>query len=178
MAKATKRRKMLGDPNGPLCREMMRQIETQSRDTLANWALDFAQKRYEPIFLEQRPEDLRMQQLLALCQAVQAGQVTRKEEKAAIQAARKALGELAQEPVAEAAARAIVTACGVYQTPTNALGFLFYGAAAVVYHQEGLSQTAEYYEERAQREWEEAIQSLKEVSVAAEPNPVKVDWNC
>lgn len=104
--------------------------------------------------------------------------MTRKEEKAAIQAARKALGELAQEPVAEAAARAIVTACGVYRTPTNALGFLFYGAAAVVYHQEGLSQTAEYYEERAQREWEEAIQSLKEVSVAAEPNPVKVDWNC
>ena len=178
MAKTTKRRKMLGDPNGPLCREMMRQSESQSRDTLANWALDFAQKRYEPIFREQRPEDPRMQQLLALCQAAQAGQVTRKEEKAAIQAARKALGELAQEPVAEAAARAIVTACGVYQTPTNALGFLFYGAAAVVYHQEGLSQTAEYYEERAQREWEEAIQSLKEVSVAEEPNPVKVDWNC
>ena len=161
MAKATKRRKMLGDPNGPLCREMMRQIETQSRDTLANWALDFAQKRYEPIFREQRPEDLRMLQLLTLCQA-----------------ARKALGELAQEPVAEAAARAIVTACGVYQTPTNALGFLFYGAAAVVYHQEGLSQTAEYYEQRAQREWKTAIQSLKEVSVAEEPNPVKVDWNC
>lgn len=178
MAKGSNPRKMLGNPNSPACQRMMRQIETQSRETLARWALAFARERYVPIFQEQRPNDQRMQQLLQVSAAAQAGELSRKQEKEALQATRKTMGELDHEPIAQAAARAILTACGVWQTPTNALGFLFYGAAASAYAQEGLGQTPERYEELAQEEFTLAAESLAKVSVAEEPAPVTVNWNC
>lgn len=57
--------------------------------------------------------------------------------------------------------RAIVTACGVLQTPTNALGFCFYGAAAAAYHELGLERSAADYDSRARVEFERLLQALE-----------------
>ncbi|MBQ8642472.1 MAG: hypothetical protein IJ480_09680 [Clostridia bacterium] len=40
-----KLRKMPGDVNSPECTALMRQIETQSKETLAGWAAAFVKKR-------------------------------------------------------------------------------------------------------------------------------------
>ena len=65
------------------------------------------------------------------------------------------------EPAAQAAARAIVTACGVLQTPANALGFCFYGAAAAAYHELGLERSAADDDSRARVEFERLLQALE-----------------
>ena len=78
----------------------------------------------------------------------------------------------------QAAARAVATACGTIQTPTNALGFLFYGAAASAYAQVGLQAEKETYEALALREFQEAYDSLQAVAVPEEEDPAKLNWNC
>ena len=80
--------------------------------------------------------------------------------------------------MAQAAARAVATACAAIQTPTNALGFLFYGAAASAYQTAGLTQNAECYDRMALNEFRKAFQSLQRVSLPDEPNPAKIKWNC
>lgn len=83
-----------------------------------------------------------------------------------------------KEPVREAAARAIVTACGTWQTPTNALGFCFYGAAAMAYHQAGTAETKETYDMLATKELEQILASLKQVKTAPDEQATKLQWNC
>ena len=64
------------------------------------------------------------------------------------------------------------------QTPTNALGFAFYGAAAAAYDEAGLSGDSAEYERLADMEFDRIIASLRHAAVDDEPNPVKVRWNC
>ena len=45
-----KLRKMLGDVNQPEIVRLMRMIETQSKETLAKWAVDCAEERYLDIY--------------------------------------------------------------------------------------------------------------------------------
>lgn len=59
-----KLRKMLGDPCCAYCLSMMQLIETQSKATLAAWAMDFAAQRYLPICREGYP---RMAEILEEC---------------------------------------------------------------------------------------------------------------
>lgn len=44
-----KLRKMLGDPRSKYCMAMMQLIDTQSKETLSLWAMDYAAERYLPI---------------------------------------------------------------------------------------------------------------------------------
>lgn len=71
-----------------------------------------------------------------------------------------------------------MTACGVIQTPTNALGFVFYGAAAVAYDALGLSAAAAEYDAFAAAEFEALAASLRAASVPDEVRPAKINWNC
>ncbi len=77
----------------------------------------------------------------------------------------------------QAAARATATACAVIQTPTNALGYLFYGAAAAAYSKAG-TEDASRWDNLARAELEQALEELRAVSVPDEPNPAKINWNC
>ena len=83
-----------------------------------------------------------------------------------------------KDPIAQAAARAISTACAIYQTPTNALGFIYYGAAAVAYDEFDLDKAQTEYDKAAKKEWQKALSSLKQHAKQNETNPVKVKWNC
>ena len=82
------------------------------------------------------------------------------------------------EPAAQAAARAVVTACSVLQSPTSALGFVFYGAAAAAYSAAGTSAAPAEYDALAAAEFDSLVQSLRQVMVPNEPNPAKISWNC
>ena len=50
-------------------------------------------------------------------------------------------------------------------------------AAAIAYHEAGLSQTKEEYDQLAYTELHRAYVSLKDVAVKEE-HPVKINWNC
>lgn len=173
-----KPRKMLGRPDSEVCQRIMAFMETQSRKTLAAWAVSFAAQRYLPICESGLPEDTSLPDAVTACRAYLAGERSLKAVKPYLKAAVDTARGLEDRPVIQAAARAVATACGTIQTPTNALGFLFYGAAASAYAQVGLQAEKETYEALALREFQEAYDSLQAVAVPEEEDPAKLNWNC
>lgn len=169
-----KLRKMLGDPRSAYCLSMMQLIETQSKATLSAWALDFAAQRYLPICMKEYP---RMAEILEECRRNIREKAPLSRSKPLLREA-TALAREVEDPAAQAAARAVATACAVMQTPTGALGFLFYGAAAWAYAHAGTDKTEAEYQALAEAEFSEAQRSLSACAVENEPDPVRVNWNC
>lgn len=177
-----KLRKMLGSLDDPSVAALMRLIETQSRETLAKWAADYTETHYLPVYEKAFPEEDGLRETLAACKKCAAGEIKLTKLKPLVKAARETASSLAKStgvsPAVLAAARAVATACAVMQTPTNALGFTFYGAAAAAYDQAGTEERPEIYDALAEKELAAILASLQDAAVENEPNPVKVDWNC
>lgn len=175
-------RKMLGDINGPSVKALMSLIETQSKETLARWAAKYAGEHYFPLLQTETELFDRMEQALSAVERFLNKESSLKELKPFLADARTAAKALADsrtaDPVILAAARAVSTACAAAQTPSNALGFLFYGAAARVYHDAGLSAPPEVCDRLAEDELHRALLSLQEAAVPDEPHPVSIRWNC
>lgn len=171
-------RKMLGDINSQECIALMQLIETQSKDTLAAWAVNYVKENYLEIYEAECPEDFIMRDTITSCEDYLLGSKKLDEVKLVLKAAVQVARDIADNPVAQAAARAISTACATIQTPTNSLGFVFYGAATVAYSKEGLTQPAEIYDVVATQELKKAFASLQQVAVTDEKNPEKIKWGC
>lgn len=172
-----KLRKTLGSVDSPECIALMALMETQSGKTLASWAIKYAQTRFLPIYESACPGDLRLSDTVLACLEYLQGGISLKDLKPLLREATQ-VARNAEDPVAQAAARAVSTACAAVQTPTNALGFLFYGAAAQVYSSAGLDEKPETYDALAVEEWRRAFSSLKQSAVPDEPHPAKLHWNC
>lgn len=173
-----KLRKMLGDPKSQECVSLMQLMQTQSKATLANWAITFAKQEYLELYQAEFPRDTRLCDTVRACEEHLAGSKTLSETKPLLREAAQAARDAAEKPVAQAAARSVSTACSTIQTPTNALGFLFYGAAAAAYSQVGLTQTAEVYSRIASKQFKGALASLRQVCISDEQHPVKINWDC
>ena len=126
-----KLRKMLGDVNGQECMDMMHLIDTQSKETLAAWALSYVKEYYTKIYTSSC-----LNETMNMVKCCLEKEITVKELKPYLKTARDDVKTI-NDPVDVAASRAIATACAILQTPSNALGFLFYGAAATAYHEAG-----------------------------------------
>lgn len=172
-----KLRKMLGRIDDAPVQELMRLIETQSRRTLTLWAVGYVKETYWPVLLKADAADERLEAAMEAAEQTAQGVRTLKETKPLQAAARKAAQE-AQGPAVQAAARAIAVACAVWQTPTNALGFGFYGAAARAYDAAGTEAASDCYDQLALEELERILASLRDAAVSEETDPVKVDWHC
>ena len=175
MAKLRKTQGRIDEPNVVA---LMRLIETQSVQTLAGWACEYAKQRYLPLLQKSQMDSSVQEQALAAVEDYLRGQLSLAKIKPQLKAASQAAAAIKDQPMEQAAARAIAVACAVAQTPTNALGFLFYGAAAAAYDQLGLAQKQDSYDQAATQELAMALQSLQECAVEHEENPVKIDWNC
>ncbi len=163
-----KLRKTLGGLEDGHVRPLMALIKTQSAATLTAWATAYVAQHYLPLTADPRLE--------AAVAAVQEG-LPLPEAKKYLAEARKA-AQSEKHPVTQAAARAVATGCAVLTTPTNALGFCFYGAAAYAYSTAGLGEKPEVYDALAHEELGRILSSLQAVAVENEPNPVKLNWNC
>ena len=167
-------RRMLGDIESNECKELMKVIETQNKHTLASWAIDYAKLNYLPIYQQQ---DGYYKSIIEKCEVYLNNEMTLKDVKVYLKEATQYARDI-KDPIIQASARAIATACSTIQSPTNALGFLFYGTATIVYHRLGLEKTREEYDDEALLELAKALDSLKSVCVENEQHPVKVKWNC
>lgn len=168
-----KLRKTLGSPTEPAVLSLMENMEGKSKETLTTWAMAYVTEKYLPLVAEVPL----FSELLEKTKDCMTGNLPLKDWKALLAEARKA-SAAEKEPVREAAARAIVTACGTWQTPTNALGFCFYGAAAMAYHQAGTAETKETYDILATKELKQILASLKQVKAAPDEQAAKLQWNC
>lgn len=172
-------RKMLGDMNGNAATSLMRLIETQSRETLTRWAAAYAKEQYLPLIKEEPEIFHQMEQTISAVEGFLNKEMTLKELKPVLSSARSAAKGLADSRTADpVATRAVSTACAAAQTPTNAFGFLLYGAAACAYHSAGLTETAATYDRLAEEELQRALQSLQAAAVLDEAHPVSIRWNC
>lgn len=168
-----KLRKTLGSPTEPTVISLMESMEGKSKETLTTWTMAYVTEKYLPLVTETPL----FSELLEKTKDCMAGNLPLKDWKALLAETRKT-SAAEKEPVREAAARAIVTACGTWQTPTNALGFCFYGAAAMAYHQAGTAETKETYDMLATKELEQILASLKQVKTAPDEQAAKLQWNC
>lgn len=168
-----KLRKTLGSPTEPAVLSLMEGMEGKSKEALTTWAMAYVTEKYLPLVAEVPL----FSELLEKTKDCMVSSLPLKDWKALLAEARKA-SAAEKEPVREAAARAIVTACGTWQTPTNALGFCFYGAAAMAYHQAGTAETKETYDMLATKELEQILATLRQVKTAPEEQAAKLQWNC
>ena len=177
-----KLRKMLGKVDEPAVQSLMEIIETQSKETLAAWAVGYVKTHTLAIYEKEFPQDNRLRKAVEAVESCLRGEQKFKDVKPVIKEAADAAKEAGDHPVAQAvaqaAARSVSVACNVLGTPTNALGFTFYTAAAIVYDREGTEEKSDIYDTMATKELEKMLISLKEAAVPDESKPVKVNWRC
>ena len=174
-----KLRKMLGDVNAPSVVVLRNLIDTQSKETIRNWCLDYADKNILPLFEKHCPGDGRPRNAVNAARDYLGGKGKFPVVKNAILndchvAARK----LDANPAAQAAARAVGQGSAVVHTLTHSLGLYFYAAAAVAYDRIGLNASEEAYAEIAEEVCLDYTNALRAVAVENEQNPAKLKWNC
>jgi hypothetical protein len=174
-----KLRKTFGDANAPSTVALMRLIETQSKTTIANWTLDYAEQKILPLFEKHCPNDERPAHAVAAAREWLDGKAKLPYVKNIIlNECHAAARELDDNPVAQAAARAIGQSAGSIHAAPHSLGLYFYAAAAVGYDRLGLDASEAEYEAIAEEVCADYTAALQAVAVENEPNSAKRKWNC
>ena len=102
-----KYRKMLTDWDAPYIQSIIKLVETQSKETIASWCVDYATAHLLPIYVEVYPDDLRPALALRAARDWLAGNIKLPQAKAAILDCHAAARDAEGNPTAQAAARAI-----------------------------------------------------------------------
>ncbi|MDR2713652.1 MAG: hypothetical protein LBB91_11130 [Clostridiales bacterium] len=174
-----KYRKMLSDINAPYLQSLMRLIESQSKTTLVNWALDYTEAHILPVYKKHCPEDNRPHHALEAARDWLAGKVKLPYVKNIIlNECHAAARELDTNPTAQAAARTCGQAAATIHTPTHSLGLALYGALAIAYDKLGIDGEWNSLVNVAAEECAKMEAALRAVAVENEPNPAKINWNC
>jgi len=157
-------RKMLSDLNAPYIRPLVKLIETQSKSTLAHWAVDYAGQFILPLWNKHYPDDLRPQNALNAAREWLSVAIKLPEAKAAILGCHAAAREAEANPVAQAAARAIGQCASTIHSARHCIGLALYGAIAVAYDTLGTSAPWEQLEQCAVEECRRMFKALHTVS--------------
>ena len=169
---------MLSDWQAPSIQALMALISTQSKPTLAHWAVDYAEQFILPLWTKAYPDDLRPQQALQAARNWLAGTIKLPAAKAAILACHAAARESEANPIAQTAARAIGQCASTIHSARHCIGLAFYGALAVAYDKLGTEAQWEQLQLAAAEECGRMLAALQAVAVADEPHPAKIDWKC
>jgi len=174
-----KYRKMLNNWKAPYIQSLMRLIETQSKTTLANWCISYAEEHILPIYESAYPSDFRLRDTLKAAKNWLAGNVKLPEVKTVIlNGAHAAAREADGNPAAQAAARTVGQCAATVHSATHCIGLAFYGALAVAYHSLGTDTPWEQLEQYAAGECVKMETALRAVSVKNETNPAIINWKC
>ena len=173
-----KPRKMLGKWESPYIQSLVKLIETQSKATIANWCISYAEVHILTIFQKSFPDDGRPQAALDAARDWLEGKIKLPAVKKIILDAHAAAREAEAIPAAQAAARSVGQAAATIHAPTHSIGLAFYGAAAVAYDRAGIDAGPEVYEQLAAEECAKMEAALRALAVENEPNPAKLNWNC
>ena len=173
-----KLRKMLGAADSPYILSLMSLIETQSKTTIGDWCVDYAEKYILNIYEKAFPEDDRLRLAVEAYRSYRKGELKLPELKKAVELTVQAAKEAEKNPAAQAAARTIGQAIGAVYTPTHSLGLDFDGAAAIAYDRVGLEEKPEVYDQIAAQECAKMEEALRACMVENEKNPAKIKWYC
>ena len=169
---------MLGAADSPYILSLMSLIEPQSKTTIGDWCVDYAEKYILNIYEKAFPEDDRLRLAVEAYRSYRKGELKLPELKKAVALTVQAAKEAEKNPAAQAAARTIGQAIGAVYTPTHSLGLAFYGAAAIAYDRVGLEEKPEVYDQIAAQECAKMEEALRACMVENEKNPAKIKWYC
>lgn len=172
-----KLRKTLGQPDSPAILALKRLMETQSKETIANWCLSYARAEILPIYMKAFPGDGRPAAALDSAWDWLEGKVRLPEVRTYILAAHAAAREAEEDPAAQAAVRAVAHAASVVHVPSHAIGLAYYGAAALAYDRAGLGSTRSVYETLAAEEVLRMTKALLDIAIPDEKNPAGIHWH-
>jgi hypothetical protein len=173
-----KARKMLSDWEAPYIQSLMKLIETQSKATLATWAVGYSEQVILPLWSKDYPDDQRPQNALNAARQWLSGAIKLPQAKAVILECHGAAREADGNAVAQAAARAIGQCASTIHSARHCIGLAFYGAIAVAYDRLGTGAPWEQIEQCAAEECRRMLDALRAVAVENEANPAKIDWKC
>lgn len=173
-----KARKMLSDWNAQYIQSLMKLIETQSKVTLAIWAVDYSELVILPLWSKYYPDDLRPQNALSAAREWLLGTIKLPQAKSAILDCHAAAREADGNSVAQAAARTIGQCASTIHSARHCIGLAFYGAIAVAYDKLGSDAPWVQIEQCAAEECGRMEAALHSVAVENELNPAKIDWKC
>lgn len=171
-------KKMLGRYDMPCIERLMRQIEKQSKTTIAHFAHSFVRDRFMPFYTERFGDDLRLDKALDATSHYLSTDIDFNEAKAAILDVHAAAREAEGNPVQQATLRAIGQGLSAIHTPTHVLGIIFYGAAALAYDSLGFGADKEAYDAVVENLAEDVSTALADVSIEDEENPCMPEWYC
>jgi hypothetical protein len=172
----SKPRKALSDWKAPYIQSLVKLIETQSKSTLVDWAVDYAERVMLPIWSKSYPEDARPLHALNAARAWLSGAIKLPQARTAILACHAAAREAEGNPAAQAAARAIGQSASAIHSARHSIGLAFYGALAVAYDTLGPNAPWEQLEQYAAEECGRMLDALRAVAVKNEQNPAKLGW--
>jgi len=174
-----KLRKMLGDVHSPSAIALRQLIDTQSKETIRKWCLDYAENKLLPIFEKHSPDDNRPRSAIEAAHEYVDGKVKFPVVKNIIlNECHAAARELDSNPTAQAAARGVGQGSAVVHTLTHSLGLFFYAAAAIAYDRIGTEATETEYAEIAEEVCLDYTAALLAIAIENETNPAKLKWNC
>jgi hypothetical protein len=169
---------MLGDWDAPYIQSLVKLVETQSKSTLAHWAVDYAEQVLLPLWCKYFPDDLRPQNSLNAARDWLSGAIKLPQAKKTILECHAAAREANENPAAQAAARAMGQSASTIHSARHCIGLALYGALAVAYDSLGTKTSWDQLEQYAADECGRMLDALRAVAVENEPNPAKIDWNC
>ena len=173
-----KLRKMLTNVNADYIQQLMRLIETQSKETIARWCISYIKTNLLPLWAQQFPSDTRPADALSIAQSYLEGKVKLADAKKQIMLCRTAAREAEGNHIAQGAARTIDVAASTIHNPAGSIAIAFYGALTLAYSQCGLDAAWEVLEQTAEAECHKMIASFEKIAIANEPNPAKITWGC
>jgi hypothetical protein len=154
-------------------------IDTQNKDTIRKWCLDYAESKMLPLFEKHCPGDDRPRNAVNAAREYLAGNIHfRIVKNIILNECHAAARELDDNPIAQAAARSVGQGTSVVHALTHSLGLYFYAAAAVAYDRVGFEATSEVYKGIAEEVCLDYTDALRAIAVENEPNPAKLKWNC
>jgi hypothetical protein len=169
---------MLNNWDAPYLQSLVRLVETQSKTTLANWCLDYAERHLLPIYGKDFPGDTRPEASLQAAREWLEGKTKLPAAKPLILACHAAAREAEGSPAAQAAARAIGQCASTIHSARHCIALPLYGALAIAYDRAGTDEKWEVYESLAAEECAKMEAALRLVAVENEENPAKINWNC
>jgi len=174
-----KLRKTLGDVNAPSTVALRNLIDTQSKETICKWCLEYTENKLLPIFEKQCSDDKRPRNAVKAARDYLDGKVKFPVVKNIIlNECHQAARELDDNPIAQAATRGVGQGSAVVHTLTHSLGLFFYAAAAIAYERVGFEATDEVYAAIAEEVCLDYTAALHVLAVENELNPAKLKWNC
>ena len=170
-------RKMLSNWQSPAIQSLLPLIESQSKETLLTWVLDYVDRHLLPLYQAYVSNDDRPNNAILAARAWVKKEIKLPQAKVAILACHEAAKE-ATHPVAMAAARAIGQSASTIHSARHCIGLVLYGALAISYHHLGLDAAWKTIEGHADTIIEDMKKALLAISKPDESHPSRIDWFC